>query len=437
MGQAGPNRPNAPGAVDDGRRRERRLGQNDGRGPRDWGNNLTLRNNRSINLANPGYRPSFARHSWYRGGWGGPGYWNRGAGWGYGGPGYAGGWGGPYAGYGWGGYGGYGYGYRPLAWGLGGWGLGSLLYSSGYLGYSNPYFGSTSNYVYDYSQPVPVAYTQSVPQYDTGVDPADELLNQAIAAFRQNDYDAALSTVDRAIASDPNDAVLHEFRSLVLFAKADYRTAAATIHSVLAVGPGWDWATMSSLYSDVSVYTAQLRGLEMHLRENADDTAARFLLAYHYMSSGHPDAAAVQFEKVVKANPDDRVARDLLRLAGAPKQGAQASTQTPDPAPSPPADSVPTVDAGRIVGNWKAHRDDGSQFELTLNPDSTFSWRFSAKGQSAQEFTGRYSVDGNVLALERDEGDALMGAITQSNDGRFNFKLVGAPPEDPGLNFAR
>lgn len=420
------------------RRGDNRIG--DGRGPRHWGNDLSLRNNRSINLANPGYRPSFARHSWYRGSWGGPGYYNRGGGWGYGGPGFVGGWGGNYGGYGWGGYGGYGgygYGYRPLAWGLGGWGLGSLLYNSGYLGYSNPYFGSSSGYVYDYSQPIPVAYTEAVPE--STIDAGDDLLNQAMAAFRETDYDRALSLVDRGISANPNDAVLHEFRALVLFAKADYRSAAATIHSVLAVGPGWDWATMGSLYNDVAVYTAQLRGLEMHLRDNADDTAARFLLAYHYMTGGHSDAAAVQFEKVVKANPDDRVAQDLLRMAGAPKQGpqdAQATRPVPDPTPAPPTDNTPAIDPGQIVGTWKASRDDGSNFDLILKPDSTFNWRFMAKGQDAQEFTGKYTIDGNVLALERKEGGALVGAITKLSDGQFNFKLVGAPPEDPGLNFA-
>jgi hypothetical protein len=36
----------------------------------------------------------------------------------------------------------------------------------------------------------------------------------------------------------PRDAVLHEFRSLALFALQRYSESAAAIHAVLAVGPG-------------------------------------------------------------------------------------------------------------------------------------------------------------------------------------------------------
>ena len=81
------------------------------------------------------------------------------------------------------------------------------------------------------------------------------------------------------------------FAALVLFAKGNYQPAAAMIHSLLAVGPGWDWATLSSMYPNVSVYTAQLRKLESFVREHPKDGAARFLLAYQYLSCGNVDAA--------------------------------------------------------------------------------------------------------------------------------------------------
>ena len=216
-----------------------------------------------------------------------------------------------------GGFGGYGgYGYRPFGWGLGGWGLGSLIYNSGYLGYSNPYYnnsyGSIGNY--SYSQPIPVAYNASVVVGQNDPNSADEVLNNADAAFQQNDYDAALDIINKGIAQYPDDAVLHEFRALVLFARQDYQQAASTIHSVLAVGPGWDWTTLSSMYSSVAVYTEQLRALEAFTKANPQDAASRFLLAYHYMSCGHADAATRQLEQVVKLMPNDRVAADLLKM---------------------------------------------------------------------------------------------------------------------------
>ena len=44
---------------------------------------------------------------------------------------------------------------------------------------------------------------------------------------RLADYDAALDIVNKGIAQYPDDAVLHEFRSLVLFARQDYQQSAA------------------------------------------------------------------------------------------------------------------------------------------------------------------------------------------------------------------
>jgi Flp pilus assembly protein TadD len=71
--------------------------------------------------------------------------------------------------------------------------------------------------------------------------PADTL-NPAMVAFKEGDYATALNLVNQEIRKSPEDGVLHEFRALVLFANKDFQQAAATIHSVLAVGPGWDWS---------------------------------------------------------------------------------------------------------------------------------------------------------------------------------------------------
>ena len=371
---------------------------------------------------------------------GGSGYgWGLGNSYGYGG---YGGYGGGYGGYG-GGYGGYGY--RPFGWGLGGWGLGSLIYNSGYLGYSNPYYNNSYSSFgnYNYSQPIPVSYNSSM--VVAGYDPnsASEVLNNADAAFRQNDYDAALDIINKGLAQYPDDAVLHEFRALVLFARRDYQQAAATIHSVLAVGPGWDWTTLSSMYASVSIYTEQLRALEGFTKENPQDAASRFLLAYHYMSCGHPDAAARHLQQVVKLMPNDRVAVDVLKMVSAPQAGqpGQPVDTAQQPKPQPPQEparpAVKPVDPATLVGVWKAARPDGSKFDLTLTDDAKFTWSFSQKDQPAQAFGGTYSVEGNVLALERKDGGSLIAEVTPGGEAKFNFKLLGAPQEDPGLNFSR
>lgn len=83
--------------------------------------------------------------------------------------------------------------------------------------------------------------------------------DQARNAFYSGDYARALSSLDAALSKTPSDVVLHEFRALCLFALHKYKEAAGTLYAVLSVGPGWDWTTMSGLYSNVDVYTEQLR----------------------------------------------------------------------------------------------------------------------------------------------------------------------------------
>lgn len=419
-------------------------------------------NNRDFHVGHSSYQPAYYRHSGYHGYWNGNRGYDSGSGvvygsrprvsvniggfginigssrgyvsgsnYGYGG--YGGGWGlGNGYGYG-GGYGGYGY--RPLGWGMGGWGLGSLYYNSGYLGYSNPYYidsyGSYGNY--NYGQPIPVSYNSSVVIADNDPNSAGEVLNNADAAFQQNDYDAALDIINKGIAQYPDDAVLHEFRSLVLFARQDYQQSAATIHSVLAVGPGWDWTTLSSMYSSAAIYTGQLRTLEAFTKANPQDASSRFLLAYHYMSCGHPDAAARHLQEVVKLMPNDRVAADVLKMVAAPQP--RESAQQPPQEPTRPA--AQPVDPATLMGTWKAARPDGSKFDLTLTNDAKFTWSFAQKGQAAQAFGGNYSVEGNVLALERKDGGSLIAEVTPAGEAKFNFKLLGAPSDDPGLDFSR
>lgn len=419
------------------------------------GNSFRL-NNRQIPLANNHYRPSWHRHSnYYHGSWNGNrgfgsgigfglgtrlGYGigsNRGDGWGLG------------SGYGYGGYGRdywYGgrprfgrYGYRPLGWGLGGWGLGTLVYNSGYLGYSNPYYTTGGWSGYNYSQPIQVTYTRPVTVIENSEPTSSgSVLDDAVAAFRQNDYDAALDITNKGITQTPDDAVLHEFRALVLFAKQDYQQAASTIHSVLAVGPGWDWTTMSGMYADVSLYTTHLRALEAFTKSNPQDAATRFLLAYHYLSCGHADAALRQLEHVVKLMPNDRVAADILQMLQPPPADESASADNPQqPAPETELPVLAPLDPQTLVGNWKASRQDGSAFTLSMTDDSKFTWSFALKDQPAQEFGGTYAVEDNILALERSDGGSLIAEVTPNGSDRFNFRMVGAPEDDAGLDFSK
>jgi hypothetical protein len=192
--------------------------------------------------------------------------------------------------------------------------------AGGTLGWANPYWPGTG---YDYSQPIPLPEgglpTEPLNPYSPTPTPPtvpQEVLQDFDAArdaFKQGAYDKALELNSKAVAKLPSDATLHEFRALTLFAQKNYREAAGGLYAVLSAGPGWNWATVWSLYPDARTYTDQLRALETFVRANPDDAAAHFVLAYHYLMTGYNDSAIRQLEQAVKLNPKDQVSPNLLK----------------------------------------------------------------------------------------------------------------------------
>ena len=55
-----------------------------------------------------------------------------------------------------------------------------------------------------------------------------------------------------------------------------------------------------------------------------------------------------------------------------------------------------------------------------------------------QQFSGTYTVADNLLVLKQGNNPMLVGqvAVAGATD-RFNFKLAGDNPGDPGLTFVR
>lgn len=352
------------------------------------------------------------------------------------------------------GFGGYWGGWRyPLGWGLAGFGLGSLWYSSGYMPYYNPYYSALPGTagVYNYAQPIPVTNGAAFAGGPNALDPnlvasdpnavapsavdpnaiaGNPDIDTAVERFRAGDYARALTLVDDAILAQPSDAAAHELRGLILFAMEDYSQAAGTVHSVLSIGPGWDWTTLTSLYPDMRVYTRQLQALEAFVNSHPRQADARFLLAYHYMTEGHTEDAALQLQRVVELMPNDKLAADLLRMV-------HGNAEAPPPAqpPAPIADGK-SVDPALLVGSWHAGRDDGSTFNLTLGNDESFTWKF-AQQQHAETIEGTYSVDKGLLVLQGKTGGAMVGQLSGAARDRFTFKPLGGPPDDSGLTFTR
>jgi tetratricopeptide (TPR) repeat protein len=307
----------------------------------------------------------------------------------------------------------------------------------GYYSYYNPYYTEVivvRDTAIDYSRPIVVAAPQTTAASTSSNPSEDEnqaiaLLNSARDAFAKGDYNTAMTWVNQAIAKKSTLPVLHEFRGLILFATGQYRPAAATIYAVLSVGPGWDWATLSSFYPDQNTYSVQLRALEQYCRENPRLPETRFLLAYHYMSCGHTDAAATEFKEAASLNPKDQLSAQLLAGLVNAKSGT-----APEPI-SAPAASLP-VSAAALSGDWGASRADGSVFAFHLGPDGNYSWQFTQQGQT-QQFTGTYSVTDSLLILKRNGNPTMIGQVTMSDSTHFTFKLVGGNASDPGITFSK
>jgi tetratricopeptide (TPR) repeat protein len=324
-----------------------------------------------------------------------------------------------------------------------GWALNAAGYMFGTSGYSDPYYdsGSSGGMAYDYSEPI-VMYSEPVQEVAPQVAADGSALppgvtqdaltqfGQARWAFGQGQYQQALDLANQALKSMPSDATLHEFTALCYFALGQYRPAAAVLNAVLAVGPGWDWTTMASLYPDVEVYTAQLRNLEQYLRANPGASDAHFVLAYHYLTTNYPDAAARQLQYVVKSVPNDTVSKQLYdmltyKAAGEPKLPAES-----------PAPAGPTVTAEKLAGTWKAQGPANSAFEMTLTKEGEFTWKYN-KGKKERVVKGAYAVDRNTLAMEPASGGVMLADLTPQGANAVDFKMIGVPATEAPLRFTR
>jgi tetratricopeptide (TPR) repeat protein len=326
-----------------------------------------------------------------------------------------------------------------MAFGTTMWGINRAAYGFGYWGYSNPYYVESypvgGGVSIDYSEPIVVEAPATAQPVETGTLPVEAPapgiaeFEQARQAFYQGDYAAALAGANKALGAMPNDPIIHEFRALVMFAQGKYAEAAAGLYSVLSVGPGWDWTTLSSLYPSVDAYTKQLRTLEDYCKQHLDAADARFVLAYHYLTTGNTKAATTQLQGLYHHNPQDPlVAQLLMATAGPEALGEKAAP--------PPETEAPAVPASDLVGNWSASGQKDARFAMQLTKDGNFSWTYTA-GNKKESVKGVYAVDGNVLALEPESGGVMLAEISQPQNGRFDFKILGAPPTDPGLKFVQ
>ncbi len=325
----------------------------------------------------------------------------------------------------------------PVAAALGvtAWGINRLSYGMGYEDYSNPYDSGGGSYYSEplasYAEPAATDPAAAAPAATAATDPGMQAFDDARTAFYNGDSEKALTLLDTTLKTMPNDTVVHEFRGLVLFALKRYPESAAAIYAVLAAGPGWDWTTLISLYSNPDTYTNQLRELETFAKANPKSPDARFLLGYHYLTGSHAEAASAQFKKALELLPGDKLITRLVAMTSPP------DTTKPTPAPKAPA-VVPedkVLSTEKMVGTWTSSSK-GALFQLELKQDGQFVWSYT-RGKKKETIKGAFAVDQNNLAMEPDAGGTMLAQIDFKDPSQFHFQMIGTDSNDPGLDFKK
>jgi Tfp pilus assembly protein PilF len=172
-------------------------------------------------------------------------------------------------------------------------------------------------------QRAPQAHPVSEPVAHSAEDPLQQLILKARREFKNKNYQAARKEMDQVVQLAPKNQDARQFRSLILFAMADYQEAAAEAYDAFLMGPAWTWETLRSLYSSAGVYTEQFRGLQKAAKDRPDSLETQFLLAYHYLMLGHLQHGEAQLLKVLELRPEEPVSQQLLAAVRAAQNGSE------------------------------------------------------------------------------------------------------------------
>jgi tetratricopeptide (TPR) repeat protein len=319
----------------------------------------------------------------------------------------------------------------------------------GYSSYGNPYVvGASAGHTTgarptaddDYSQPIPAQCTPTLAAAEQAVFAFDA----ARQAFKVGDYSRALEWVGQALRSRPDAPSLHEFRALAFFALKRYDQAAPALYAVMSVRPGWDWTTLISLYANPETYTQQVRALEAFKTHNPRSAPARFVLAYHYLTGEHADAAVQQLKFAIALEPRDAVSAQLVPQLDQPRQRAAATGPGVNEGAIPPAGGAepaahmaPTGKPGKIEGAWTAQPSHDRHVIVIFYPGGRFAWKVIEQGKDRQ-FRGQSVSANGVLTLVQDQTmNELTGSLSWMDGDHFVLKALGAGPGEPGLSFTK
>ncbi len=248
-------------------------------------------------------------------------------------------------------------------------------------------------------------------------DAGQTAFEKAVAAFQAGDYAAANAFVEVALREMPGNADVRMLHSLILFAVGNHHDAAAVAHTAMTASAGWKWETLSEMYPDTDVYTAQLRSLEQASLAQPNAADLRFLLGVHYLMTGHEKTAGLALAKVNTLEPKDEVAKQLTTMLAPEKKG-------PAVPPAPAAEfAAPAEAAVDLTGTWTAQPASGVAITLMMNNDQ-FEWKLDLNGEKSQ-FDGTFTRTDDQLLLKRADGEELQVALENLTGSSFDLTPEG------------
>ena len=90
-----------------------------------------------------------------------------------------------------------------------------------------------------------------------------------------------------------------------------------------------------------------------------------------------------------------------------------------------------------ITGDWTATRPDGGKIGLGIKQDGGFVWSVTDKGGKKDSFDGTFSLEDNVLILERTSGARADGPRDGACRQQVPVQGPGRWRHRPGLTFTK
>ena len=169
---------------------------------------------------------------------------------------------------------------------------------------------------------------------------------------------------------------------------------------------------------------------EQYAQSHPAASDAKFLLAENYLTCGYTDAAAVQLKEVVQVDPKDQLSAQLLK-------SISASSTVQPAVSSQPAALAAAAHVTSLVGNWTATRRISATIKLALAADGEKYLGAGPEWQAAAAQPARIPLPTISWFSSRATMPCSWARSAALANNRFNFKLTGDNPSDPGLTFVR